>query len=152
MYRNYDAWEAIPADERERTEKQILRNTFDEVWAQTVSYFNGRDPEQIRRAEENPKRKMALVSRWYLGLSSSWANRGEKGRELDYQIWCGPAMGAFNQWVRGSRLESWEHRRVADVGFQLLRGAAYLSRLQYLGVHGVQVDALLKKVKIGAIG
>lgn len=91
---------------------------------------------------------MALVFRWYLGLSSAWANRDEAGRELDYQIWCGPSMGAFNQWVKGSRLENWEHRRVADVAIQLLRGAAYLSRLQYLVLHGVQAGAALKRVRI----
>ena len=49
---------------------------------------------------------MALVFRWYLGLSSRWANAGEAGRQLDYQVWCGPAMGAFNEWAKGSFLEA----------------------------------------------
>ncbi len=44
--------------------------------------------------------------RWYLGLSSRWANAGEAGRQLDYQVWCGPAMGAFNEWAKGSFLEA----------------------------------------------
>ena len=48
---------------------------------------------------------MALTFRWYLGLSSRWANAGEPTRQVDYQVWCGPAMGAFNEWTKGSFLE-----------------------------------------------
>jgi hypothetical protein len=36
-----------------------------------------------------------------LGLSSFWANTGVEGRELDYQIWAGPAIGSFNDWAAG---------------------------------------------------
>lgn len=146
LYVEYDRWEDIPEKDRLNLEKTLFRDTFDRIWEQCVSFFEQRDPEQIVRAEGNPKRKLALVFRWYLGLSSAWANRGEPGRELDYQIWCGPAMGAFNQWVRGSHLESWENRRAAEVGRELLHGAAYLQRLQYLAMHGVWADAPLKRV------
>ena len=59
---------------------------------------------------------MALVFRWYLGQSSSWANAGEPSRTVDYQIWCGPAMAAFNEWVRGSFLEQPENRERGDGG------------------------------------
>ena len=58
---------------------------------------------------------MALVFRWYLGQSSHWANAGDPARAVDYQVWCGPAMAAFNEWVRGSFLERPEERRVATV-------------------------------------
>ncbi len=148
LYLAYDNWSDVPEKDRLNLEKNLFRDTFDRIWQHCVAFFQERDPEQITRAENNPKRKMALVFRWYLGLSSAWANRGEPGRELDYQIWCGPAMGAFNQWVKGSRLENRENRHVADVAVQLLHGAAYLSRLQYLTLHGVQADASLKKVHI----
>ena len=148
LYLAYDSWTEIPEKDRLNLEKNLFRGQFDQIWQQCVAFFQERDPEQIVRAENNPKRKMALVFRWYLGLSSAWANRGEPGRELDYQIWCGPAMGAFNQWVKGSRLEDWAQRGVADVALQMLHGAAYLSRLQYLTMHGVQVDSLLKRVHI----
>ena len=85
------------------------------IWEQTQAYFRERDPTRIERAEREPKQKMALVFRWYLGMSSHWANSGEPSRAVDYQIWCGPAMAAFNDWVRGSFLEPPENRRVATV-------------------------------------
>jgi acyl carrier protein len=131
--------EEIPAAERERLEKQIFHRGIEEVWADTVAFFTERDPEQITRANQNPKRKMALIFRWYLGLSSRWSNVGEKGREIDYQIWCGPAMGAFNSWVRGSYLEQPENRSVVDVAHHIMTGAAYLYRLQSLKMQGLEI-------------
>ena len=82
---------------------------------------------------------MALIFRWYLGLSSTWANRGESGREADYQIWCGPAMGAFNDWVQDSYLAESANRRVVDVAHHIMMGAAYAYRLQQLRMQGVQI-------------
>ena len=139
VYKTYDSLEAIPSSEREKLEKQMFRRSLDEVWQDTVAFFTQRDPEQITRAANNPKRKMALVFRWYLGLSSRWANSGEKGREMDYQIWCGPAMGAFNDWVTGSYLAEPQNRRVFDIAYHLMRGAAYLHRIQSLKLQGLDL-------------
>ena len=80
---------------------------------------------------------MALVFRWYLGLSSRWSNAGVQGREFDYQIWCGPSMGAFNDWVRPTYLNDYRNRKVADVAQQLLIGAAYQQRIQVLKMQGI---------------
>ena len=89
---------------------------------------------------------MALIFRWYLGLSSRWSNTGEKGRELDYQIWCGPSMGAFNAWAKGTYLEVPETRRVADVAQQMMNGAAYLFRVQQLKMQGLVIDPAFETV------
>ena len=75
---------------------------------------------------------MALIFRWYLGLSSRWSATGEKGREMDYQVWCGPAMGSFNDWTRGTYLAEPQNRHVVDVALHLLTGAAYQYRFQML--------------------
>jgi hypothetical protein len=75
---------------------------------------------------------MALVFRSYLGQSSHWANSGHLERKIDYQIWCGPAMGAFNQWVKGSFLEEPENRRTVTVALNLLMGASVATRYRWL--------------------
>lgn len=137
LYQRYDSLETLPKDEREKLERQLFRRNLDVVWEDTVAYFKERDPEQIQRAQENPKRKMALVFRWYLGLSSRWSNTGEKGREMDYQIWAGPALGAFNAWVRNSYLAQPENRHVVEVAHHILTGAALLYRVQSLRLQGV---------------
>ena len=151
IYTTCDSLEAIPPVERERLEKQVFRRSLDDVWHDTRTYFQERDPAQLRQAEQHPKRKMALVFRWYLGLSSRWSNSGEPGREMDYQIWCGPAMGAFNDWVRGSYLESPEARSVVDVTNNIMEGAAYLYRLQHLQMQGFRVPLALRRFAPRAI-
>jgi PfaD family protein len=143
LYSEYDSLEAIPADVRQKIEEKVFRRGLDVVWEETKEFFRQRDPHQIERAENNPKRKMALVFRSYLGLSSRWSNKGEKGREQDYQIWCGPSMGAFNDWVRGTYLEPYQNRLVADVAEQMMNGTAYLYRVNNLKLMGVQLPQAL---------
>ena len=137
LYRAYNAWEAIPAAERVQIEKTMLRASFEEVWTLTRAFFAQRDPTQLPKADADPKHRMALVFRWYLGLSSRWANAGEPTRQLDYQVWCGPAMGAFNEWARGSPLEAPAGRTVVAVAKNLLLGACVVARRQALRQQGV---------------
>jgi len=143
LYVSYDSIEAIPSDERIKIEKQIFRSNLDDVWAGTESFFQERDPEMLARAQSSPKRKMALIFRWYLGLSSRWSNTGEKGREMDYQIWAGPSLGAFNSWVKGSYLEDYTQRGAVDVALHILKGAAYLQRINQLKLQGVSLSTEL---------
>jgi trans-AT polyketide synthase/acyltransferase/oxidoreductase domain-containing protein len=138
LYSRYESLEDIPAQEREKLESTVFKMSLDDVWKECLKFFTVRDPGQIERAEKNPKTKMALVFRWYLGLSSRWSSLGEPGREMDYQVWCGPAMGAFNDWTRGTYLESTENRKIADVSLKILEGAAYLYRLHILESQGVR--------------
>jgi trans-AT polyketide synthase, acyltransferase and oxidoreductase domains len=132
LYRTYKSLDEIPQTEVEKLEKQIFQTSLADVWQKTEQYWNDREPEQLTKAAKNPKKKMELAFCWYLGLASHWANAGEKGREMDYQIWCGPAMGAFNDWVRGSYLEDPANRSVVDIARHIMTGAAYLFRLQQL--------------------
>ena len=145
LYSHYDSIEQIPAEELEKLEKQVFKRDVESIWEDTVKFFAERDPAQIERAQNNPKRKMALVFRWYLGLASRWSNSGEKGREMDYQIWCGPSMGSFNDWVRGTYLAEPKNRHVADVAMQILTGAACQYRLQALKLQGLQIPAELEQ-------
>ncbi|MCU0655109.1 MAG: PfaD family polyunsaturated fatty acid/polyketide biosynthesis protein [Polyangiaceae bacterium] len=135
-YLNHASLEAIPGPVRGQLEQQIFGDTLEHIWEQTAAHLAAHRPEQLERAKD-PKVKMALLFKWYLGQSSRWAVEGAPGRELDYQIWCGPAMGAFNGWARGTYLESPENRRVADIARVLMREAAYLSRVQQLRLGGI---------------
>lgn len=145
LYTRYPSWEDVPLSDRERLEKTVFKRDFESIWKDTKKFFMERDPRQIERANANPKDKMALVFRWYLGLSSRWSINGEKGREIDYQVWTGPAMGAFNDWVKGTYLEIPQNRHVADVAKQILRGCAYLIRLRSLEMQGVVFPARLQR-------
>ncbi|HEX3781786.1 MAG TPA: PfaD family polyunsaturated fatty acid/polyketide biosynthesis protein [Pseudonocardiaceae bacterium] len=140
-YRAHDGIESIPAAERAELEQRIFQRSMDEVWTDCVRYFTERDPEQIERAEGNPKRRMALIFRWYLGRSSGWSMAATPQRSADYQVWCGPAMGAFNEWVAGSYLAAPANRHVAEVAEQLIRGTAFALRVAGLRASGVRLPA-----------
>ena len=142
-YKTYKSIDEIPTAERKKLEQQVFKKPLEEIWQNCVDFFQERDPAQLTRAKDNPHRKMALIFRWYLGLSSNWANAGTQDRVPDMQIWCGPAMGAFNDWVKGTYLEAYENRKVADVAEHIMQGAAYLYRIQSLKMQGLLLPSEL---------
>jgi PfaD family protein len=145
LFCRHNALEEIPTNQRVTLERDFFRRSFEEEWERTRAYFYDRDSVQIQRAESDPKHKMALVFRSYLGRSSSWANAGEPSRKIDYQIWCGPAMGAFNQWVRGSFLEKPDNRQAVTVAMNLLYGAAVITRVNWIRSQGIPLPAGFQK-------
>ena len=139
LFHAYDKIEDIPEPIRVELETKIFKRTMDDIWQETTAFFSKRNPEQISKADQNPKKKMALIFRWYLGLSSRWSRDGVEDRKMDYQIWCGPSMGAFNEWVHGTYLEKYSSRHVSDVAWQILTGCTYQYRLQSLKLQGVSI-------------
>jgi PfaD family protein len=139
LYRTYEGLDDLPKETVARIEREIFQRSLNDVWDDTRRFFESRSPREVERAERDPKHKMALVFRWYIGLGSHWAIAGVQERKMDYQIWCGPAMGAFNRWVRGSFLSELEHRSVVQVALNLLEGAAALTRAQQMRSFGLPV-------------
>jgi trans-AT polyketide synthase/acyltransferase/oxidoreductase domain-containing protein len=139
LYRSCGSMEEISDKDRAKIEKNIFKAPLDEVWAGTEAYWATRDPREVERAEADPRHKMALTFRWYLGMTSRWARMGEADRKRDFQIWCGPSMGLFNDWVRGTSLEPLPARKVTDIANSLLTGAAALRRVELARTLGVQL-------------
>lgn len=140
LYREYSSIDAIPTSQRAMLERDFFRCSLEQAWEDTRQFFEERDPNQIARAESDSKHKMALVFRSYLGRSSDWANKGEPTRKADYQIWCGPAMGAFNEWTRETFLAKPQNRTVVTVAMNILVGAAALTRANWLRVQGAAIE------------
>jgi len=144
LYETYHAFpslDAIPPEVRARLERETLSTTLDHVWAETQAFWSKRDPRELEKAARDPKHRMALCFRWYPGLPSRLAIAGEPSRKLDYQVWCGPAMGAFNDWVRGSFLEPAEARTAVAIARNLLEGAGAVTRAHQLRTYGVPVPS-----------
>jgi PfaD family protein len=143
LFQSYDSLDEVPRSEMKKIEKRIFQKSCDDVWEETRNFYINRlkDPEKVERAEtKDPKLKMSMTFRWYLSKSSGWANRGGpdrqgKNRQLDYQIWCGPAIGSFNEFIRGTYLDpkvANAYPEVVQCNKQVLLGACYLRRLQSL--------------------
>jgi trans-AT polyketide synthase/acyltransferase/oxidoreductase domain-containing protein len=124
VYQRCRALEQIDDVTRKQLEEKVFRRSFDEVWQDTRRHYAERAPDKLREAEADPKKKMALVFKSYFAQSTRFALEGQEDRRVDYQVHCGPALGAFNAFVKGTELESWRNRHVADLADRLMRGAA----------------------------
>ncbi|HWH01309.1 MAG TPA: acyltransferase, partial [Pilimelia sp.] len=113
LWRAHDRYPDIDPAIRDQIERRYLRRPFAEVLAEVG-------------ASGNPKQDMAAVFRTYLTQGLALARAGEPTRRVDYHIPCGPAMGAFNDWVRGTDLEPWPRRHVDAVTERLLAATAQL--------------------------
>jgi trans-AT polyketide synthase/acyltransferase/oxidoreductase domain-containing protein len=150
IYKTYPSFDAIPAPERQKVETQILRRPFAEVWQETERYWTARMPEEAERARSDEKHKMALCFRWYLGMSSRWARTGEPGRQADYQVWCGPAIGGLNRWTQGTPYAEPQNRDASALGNALLVGAAVLQRRELAARAGVaELPTVVAAMQLG---
>jgi len=141
-YHKYKTLDALEADgQLEYLEKKILGASIEQVWNETKDFYINRlhDEDKIKRVEAGDKPlKMSLCFRWYLSKSSGWANRGESKRKMDYQVWCGPAIGTFNSFIKGSFLDKSDRKSegkfpdVFQINAHLLQGACYLSRRNHV--------------------
>lgn len=124
LYRRHNSIEEIDEETRRQIAERIFRRSFDEVWTETKTFYARRYPRLLATAESNPKKKMALIFRWYFVHTSRLALQGNEEGKVDYQVHCGPSLGAFNQWVKGTRFEFWRDRHVHEIAEALMDGAA----------------------------
>jgi trans-AT polyketide synthase/acyltransferase/oxidoreductase domain-containing protein len=123
LYRQYDGLDAIDSKLRKQIEERYFGRSFDAVFDEVTQSY----PEaEIERALRMPKHRMALVFRRYYRDTTDWALKGDTAHKVDFQVHCGPAQGAFNQWVEGTELQSWRNRHVDTIGLRLLDETAEL--------------------------
>ncbi|MDT0269592.1 ACP S-malonyltransferase [Streptomyces sp. DSM 44915] len=121
LYKRYDALEQLDATAARQLQTRYFRKSFDEVYADVRAHHPA---AEIEKAEQDPKHKMALVFKWYFANSTRQALSGDDDGRVDFQVHCGPALGAFNQWVKGTEWEDWRRRHVAEINGRLLDEAA----------------------------
>jgi len=121
LYCQYKSLDEIDSKTQSQIEDKYFKRSFEKVYEDVKDYY---PPAEIEKAEKNPKHKMALIFRWYFGYSTRLAISGDPNNKVDYQVHCGPALGAFNQWVKGTNLENWQNRHVDEIGKVLMTEAA----------------------------
>ncbi|HEX8616169.1 MAG TPA: PfaD family polyunsaturated fatty acid/polyketide biosynthesis protein [Thermoanaerobaculia bacterium] len=141
LYTRYNSLEELEPQMRRQIEEKYFRRSIEEVWRETKEYYTRADA-RFAQSEPSPKRKMALIFKWYFVHTTRLAMRGADDDRVNYQIQCGPALGAFNQWVKGTPLESWRNRHVADIGERIMQGAAAVLAKRYA--------AMLRNVRVPA--
>jgi len=120
LWRRHGSWDEIDAPIRARIERDYFGRSFEQVY------------EEIGTAERDPRHRMAMVFRWYCRHAMRLALSGVKAQRANYQVPCEPALGAFNQWVKGTPLESWRSRHVDVIADRIMEGAAEVLSRQLL--------------------
>ena len=123
LYIRHNSLDEVDQKTRKQLQERYFKQSFEEIYQDVKSFTT---PEEIAKTEQNPKHKMALIFRWYFGYSTRLAMSGTPGSEVDYQIHCGPALGAFNQWVKGTELDDWRERHVDEIAAKLMSETAEL--------------------------
>jgi trans-AT polyketide synthase/acyltransferase/oxidoreductase domain-containing protein len=131
LYKHYNSLADVDAKTLQQIQEKYFKRGFEQVWQETKDYYLKLKPQVITDAEANPKKKMALLFRWYFIHTTRLAMKGHEDQQVDYQIHCGPALGAFNQWVKGTLLEDWRYRHVSEIAEKLMQDAALLLSQRY---------------------
>jgi trans-AT polyketide synthase, acyltransferase and oxidoreductase domains len=125
LYTHYGSLEEIPAAERSKIERSYFKRSLKEVWEGTLRHLAARGREKDREiALANPKVRMARVFQAYFAYSTILAFSGSTEDLVNYQVHTGPALGAFNQWVKGTKLEPWTERHVDEIAITLMDATA----------------------------
>jgi trans-AT polyketide synthase/acyltransferase/oxidoreductase domain-containing protein len=123
LYRQVESIDELDVKTRQQIEERYFQRSLDAVFAEVQAHASKAD---LERAARSPKQRMALIFKRYFKDASRWALAGDAAHKLDFQIHCGPALGAFNQWVAGSDLAPWRNRRVAVIAEHLMVETAAL--------------------------
>lgn len=123
LYRHHESLDDVDGKTREMLQERYFRRSFEDVWQDCLAFHPA---AVLAEAERSPRQRMALIFRWYYGLSARLALEGVADRKVDFQIHCGPALGAFNQWVAGTPLESWRERHADGLADHLMASTAGL--------------------------
>jgi trans-AT polyketide synthase/acyltransferase/oxidoreductase domain-containing protein len=125
LYSHYGSLEEIPGAMLARLERSCFKRSVTEVWEDALRYLRAQGrTRDIELAQANAKMRMARVFRWYFSYSTRIAFSGAADDLANYQVHTGPALGAFNQWVKGTALERWQARHVDAIALTLLEAAA----------------------------
>jgi trans-AT polyketide synthase, acyltransferase and oxidoreductase domains len=91
--------------------------------------------------EIDPKTRIQIQEDGSDVQSTRLASGGSPNGQVNYQIQFWRALGAFNQWIKGTELEPWRNRHVAVICKEIMQTAADLvtSRLWMLAKAATEV-------------
>jgi trans-AT polyketide synthase/acyltransferase/oxidoreductase domain-containing protein len=127
LYRQHESIDEVDQKTRQQIQERYFKRSFDDVFDEVRRKY----PGEMERAARSPKHKMALIFKRYFSDSTRWALTGDIEHKVDFQIQCGPALGAFNQWVAGTELNSWRARHVDLLAERLMAETAALLRRRF---------------------
>ncbi|WP_155661194.1 PfaD family polyunsaturated fatty acid/polyketide biosynthesis protein, partial [Priestia megaterium] len=136
VFLHYKSIDEIPQMIKKEIETKYFKKTFVDVWNLVCEYKRTTNEEQIKEAEASPRLKMAMIFKWYFAHCARVTHKGDLSEKDNFQVFCGPAMGAFNQWVQGTQYEDWKNRHVDGIAELLMNNASEYIKTK----HGMAVN------------
>jgi trans-AT polyketide synthase, acyltransferase and oxidoreductase domains len=118
-YRTCDGLEDMDGKTRQSVERYLGRG-IDQAWEEACEYLRASNPDLLARARQDPKVRMARVFKTYFARTVDLALRGDHADQVNFQVHCGPAMGAVNAFARGTDLQDWQARHVDVLAGRLI--------------------------------
>ena len=136
IYRQYDSMDDFSPATTKYLEEKIFKKSLATIEAETRAYLSGKAPEELEKMDANPKIRMVRIFQWYFGYSNRMALSGTLENKIDFQIHCGPAMGACNSWLKGTPFQNWSDRSVVKLADLMMKETeAYLNlKMQKMGM------------------
>lgn len=126
LYHQHENLEAIDAKIAQQIQERYFKRSFADILVELQGSASDEEKDRLQRMG---KYRMAQTFRCYFSDATRWALSGDMDHKVDFQIHCGPAQGAFNQWVMGSDLQPWRQRHVDVMAQRLMdETASLLSR------------------------
>lgn len=131
LWRTHGGIDEVPPAVLAEIETRYFGRSVAEVWAETAAHYAAAAPSELAEAEANPRKKLAMIFRWYFVHASRLAIEGRVEERVNFQIHAGPAMGAANRWLAGTPLADWRARHPDILAERLMGEAAgvFASRL-----------------------
>lgn len=126
LYHHFDSLDALPLLMQRQIQEKFFKRSFEEVWREVEAHLN-KKPNRQELPAISQKSKMALIFKWYFAWTTKLAIQGSLESPADYQIHCGPAMGAFNAWAKGTKFHHIDQRRVGIINHHLMEEAERIS-------------------------
>lgn len=130
LYQRYTSIDELDAKLVSQLENKYFDKSIEDIYRDSFEYYSKAAPGALAMVEKSPKAKMAFIFRWYFVRTSRLALTGDSKHKADFQVHCGPSLGAFNQIVKGTSMEFWQQRKVASIAkFLMEEAAVYLNKL-----------------------
>lgn len=133
VYKFYDCIEDIDTKISQQIQRYYFGRSFNEVYQEIKEHYSRKNIKELYNIESSPKHKMAVIFKEYFRLSTKAALIGDATNKVNFQIMCGPSLGAFNQWAKNTELKDWRNRHIDEIGVRLIQEAEYIikNRVSY---------------------
>ena len=132
LYRLHNNFDEIDKKTQSQLEKHFFKRSFQSVVSELRSNPQLYGIYDLETFESDKKYQMAQVFRWYFQKASLTAIKGDNKDKNNFKIYCGPAMGALNQWLIGTELEDWKNRNIDRLTLFLLNHTADLINRRFI--------------------